>query len=65
LTSVPSPSAKLAAGARITIDVAGQTLRLPVELRPDLALGVVGLPVGLAGVPPVAAGAIATLAREP
>lgn len=55
----------IAAGERIAIGVAGQTLRLPVELRPDLALGVVGLPVGLAGVPPVAAGAITTLAREP
>ncbi len=55
----------IAAGERIAIGVAGQTLRLTVELRPDLARGVVGLPVGLVGVPPVAAGAIATLAREP
>ncbi len=63
----PADAARLGIGAgeHIGVHVAGQTLRLTVQLRPDLARGVVGLPVGLAGVPPLPAGAIATLAREP
>ncbi|TAL05781.1 MAG: NADH-quinone oxidoreductase subunit G, partial [Porticoccaceae bacterium] len=55
----------IADGERIAIGVYGQTLRLTVQLRPDLAPGVIGVPVGLAGVPPVPAGAAATLTREP
>ena len=55
----------IAAGEQLGIRVAGHTLRLAVTLRADLAPGLVGLPVGLPGVPPLPAGEIATLTREP
>jgi len=47
---------------RITLD--GQVFSLPARVRPDLPTGVLGLPVGLAGVPPLTAGAAATVIRE-
>ena len=63
----PADAARLGVGAGelIGVHVAGQTLRLTVQMRPDLAPGVIGVPVGLPGVPPVPAGAVATLTREP
>ncbi|MOA69202.1 NADH-quinone oxidoreductase subunit G [compost metagenome] len=38
----------------------GQALRLPLQVRDELAVGLIGLPVGLPGIPRVIAGALAT-----
>ena len=51
-------------GALISLTVAGQALRLPVKVSEDLALGLVGLPVGFAGIPAAIAGATATGLQE-
>ncbi|SIQ96688.1 NADH-quinone oxidoreductase subunit NuoG [Aquipseudomonas alcaligenes] len=51
-------------GALISLTVAGQVLRLPVKVSEDLALGLVGLPVGFAGIPAAIAGATATGLQE-
>jgi NADH-quinone oxidoreductase subunit G len=45
-------------GALLSMSVAGQSLRLPVQITEELAIGVVGLPVGLAGIPALVAGAV-------
>ncbi|CEA05149.1 NADH dehydrogenase subunit G [Pseudomonas saudimassiliensis] len=47
-------------GAMLTLTLAGQTLQLPVRISTDLALGVVGLPAGLPGIPPLSAASVAT-----
>lgn len=47
-------------GALISLTVAGQTLRLPVKVSEDLALGLVGLPAGFAGIPAAIADTTAT-----
>jgi NADH-quinone oxidoreductase subunit G len=44
------------AGAKISVTVAGKELRLPLMVKPGLAAGLVGLPVGFEGVPPGVAG---------
>lgn len=51
-------------GALLALRVNGQALRLPLQVRDDLAVGLVGLPVGLPGMPAVIAGASATLLQE-
>ena len=51
-------------GALLSLTVAGQALRLPVKVSEDLALGLVGLPVGFAGIPAAIAGATATGLQE-
>jgi NADH-quinone oxidoreductase subunit G len=51
-------------GALLAVRVNGQALRLPLQLRDDLAIGLVGLPVGLPGIPAVIAGASVTLMQE-
>ncbi|MES2821449.1 MAG: NADH-quinone oxidoreductase subunit NuoG [Pseudomonadota bacterium] len=43
-------------GALLSLKLNGQTLRLPLRIREELGAGLVGLPVGLAGIPPVLAG---------
>ena len=49
-------------GFRLQVD--SQALRLPVKVSEDLALGLVGLPVGFAGIPAAIAGATATGLQE-
>ncbi|MDT3419906.1 NADH-quinone oxidoreductase subunit G [Pseudomonas protegens] len=43
-------------GALLAVNVAGQTLRLPLRINEELGAGLVGLPAGLAGIPPAIAG---------
>lgn len=51
-------------GALLALRVNGQALRLPLQVRDDLAVGLVGLPVGLPGIPAAVAGASVTLLQE-
>lgn len=51
-------------GALLRLDVAGQTLRLPVRVTEELAIGVIGLPVGLPGIPAQVAGAVVSRIEE-
>ncbi|MCW1937024.1 NADH-quinone oxidoreductase subunit NuoG [Pseudomonas sp. MDMC_285] len=51
-------------GALLALRVNGQALRLPLQVRDDLAAGLVGLPVGLPGIPATVAGASVTLIQE-
>ncbi|SUD40237.1 NADH dehydrogenase subunit G [Ectopseudomonas mendocina] len=51
-------------GALLTLRVNGQALRLPLQVRDDLAVGLVGLPIGLPGIPAAVAGASVTLLQE-
>lgn len=51
-------------GALLTLRVNGQALRLPLKVREDLAIGLVGLPVGLPGIAATLAGASVTLLQE-
>ncbi|MCY1279734.1 NADH-quinone oxidoreductase subunit G [Pseudomonas jessenii] len=39
-------------GAMLSLNVAGQTLRLPLRINEDLGAGLVALPAGIAGIPP-------------
>ncbi|AZD23185.1 NADH-ubiquinone oxidoreductase chain G [Pseudomonas chlororaphis subsp. aurantiaca] len=39
-------------GALLAVNVAGQTLRLPLRINDELGAGLVALPAGLAGIPP-------------
>ncbi|QLL11252.1 NADH-quinone oxidoreductase subunit NuoG [Pseudomonas chlororaphis] len=39
-------------GALLAVNVAGQTLRLPLRINEELGAGLVALPAGLAGIPP-------------
>ncbi|MNF28737.1 NADH-quinone oxidoreductase subunit G [compost metagenome] len=50
----------LSEGALLSLSVDGQALRLPLQVRDELAVGLIGLPVGLPGIPRVIAGALAT-----
>lgn len=40
----------------LALNLAGQTLRLPLRINEELGAGLVALPVGLAGIPPAFAG---------
>ena len=51
-------------GALLALRVNDQALRLPLQVRDDLAIGLVGLPVGLPGIAPTLAGASVTLLQE-
>jgi len=51
-------------GALLALRINGQALRLPLQVRDDLAIGLVGLPVGLPGIPAAVAGASVTLLQE-
>ena len=44
-------------GALLSLNVAGQTLRLPLRINEELSAGLVALPAGLAGIPPAIFGA--------
>ena len=39
-------------GALLSLNVAGQTLRLPLRINDELGAGLVALPKGIAGIPP-------------
>ncbi|MHC8395638.1 NADH-quinone oxidoreductase subunit NuoG [Pseudomonas sp. LB3P93] len=39
-------------GAMLSLNVAGQTLRLPLRINEELGAGLVALPAGIAGIPP-------------
>ncbi|MBV7554437.1 NADH-quinone oxidoreductase subunit NuoG [Pseudomonas sp. PDM28] len=39
-------------GAMLSLNVAGQTLRLPLRINAELGAGLVALPAGIAGIPP-------------
>jgi NADH-quinone oxidoreductase subunit G len=43
-------------GALLSLNVAGQTLRLPLRINEELGAGLVALPAGLAGIPPAVFG---------
>lgn len=43
-------------GALLSLNVAGQTLRLPLRINEQLGAGLVALPAGLAGIPPAVFG---------
>ncbi|AFY19002.1 NADH-quinone oxidoreductase subunit NuoG [Pseudomonas sp. UW4] len=43
-------------GAMLSLNVAGQTLRLPLRINEELGAGLVALPAGIAGIPPAIAG---------
>ncbi|GIZ13030.1 NADH-quinone oxidoreductase subunit NuoG [Pseudomonas sp. NCCP-436] len=51
-------------GTLLSLNLSGQTLRLPVKVNDTLAIGVVGLPAGLPGIPPVFAGSSVTQLQE-
>ncbi|WP_286973612.1 NADH-quinone oxidoreductase subunit NuoG [Pseudomonas sp.] len=51
-------------GALISLNINGQTVRLPVQINDDLAIGLAGLPVGLAGIPASIAGSVLTDLKE-
>ncbi|WXL25657.1 NADH-quinone oxidoreductase subunit NuoG [Ectopseudomonas mendocina] len=51
-------------GALVSLNVAGQTLRLPLQVSDDLAIGVAGLPVGLPGIPALTSQAVVTGLQE-
>lgn len=51
-------------GALLALRVNGQALRLPLQVRDDLTVGLVGLPIGLPGIPAAVAGASVTLLQE-
>lgn len=51
-------------GALLSLTLNGQALCLPLQIDEELAIGLVGLPVGLPGIPPVIAGAVVTGVQE-
>jgi NADH-quinone oxidoreductase subunit G len=51
-------------GALLSLRVNGQALRLPLQVHEELAIGIVGLPSGLPGIPPFAAGTEVTDLQE-
>ncbi|WP_137819228.1 NADH-quinone oxidoreductase subunit NuoG [Pseudomonas sp. 2FG] len=51
-------------GAMLSLNVAGQPLRLPLRISAELSAGLVALPVGLAGIPSALAGKSADSLQE-
>ncbi|WP_313026020.1 NADH-quinone oxidoreductase subunit NuoG [Pseudomonas lopnurensis] len=51
-------------GALLSLELDGDTLRLPLRILDELAVGLVGLPAGLPGIPAVFAGATVTALKE-
>ncbi|MBD9483832.1 NADH-quinone oxidoreductase subunit NuoG [Pseudomonas sp. PDM14] len=51
-------------GALLALTVNGQALRLLLQVREELAIGLVGLPAGLPGIPAAIAGAVVTGVQE-
>ncbi|RRV16058.1 NADH-quinone oxidoreductase subunit NuoG [Pseudomonas saudiphocaensis] len=54
----------LAEGASLGFELNGYSLRLPLRILPELADGLVGLPVGLTGIPALVAGVAVTELKE-
>lgn len=52
-------------GDSVELSIDGEVLRLPIRLRPGLAKGCIGMPVGLAGQPWRALPAMGTIRRGP
>lgn len=51
-------------GALLALTVNGQTLRLPLAIKEEMGIGLVGLPAGLPGIPAAFAGAVVTAVQE-
>lgn len=51
-------------GALLALTVGGQTLRLPLAVKEEMGIGLVGLPVGLPGIPAAFIGAVVTAVQE-
>jgi NADH-quinone oxidoreductase subunit G len=51
-------------GALLALTVNGQTLRLPLAVKEEMGIGLVGLPAGLPGIPAAFAGAVVTAVQE-
>ncbi|MFG5864334.1 NADH-quinone oxidoreductase subunit NuoG [Metapseudomonas sp. CR1201] len=51
-------------GALLALTVNGQTLRLPLAIKEEMGIGLVGLPAGLPGIPAIFAGAVVTAVQE-
>jgi NADH-quinone oxidoreductase subunit G len=51
-------------GGLVALTLDGQVLRLPLRLCDELASGLIGLPVGLPGIPAIIAGAVVTAVQE-
>ena len=54
----------IAAGGLLELTLGGQALLLPVRISAELPLGVVGLPAGLPGIPPLTAASQVTGLKE-
>lgn len=54
----------VAEGAMLALSLGEQQLQLPARISSELPLGVVGLPVGLPGIPPLTAASTATGIKE-
>ncbi|HET8881307.1 MAG TPA: NADH-quinone oxidoreductase subunit NuoG, partial [Solimonas sp.] len=53
--------AKTGANGHATVNIDGQSLRLPTRVSDTLPAGTIGLPAGFAGIPYLAAGVVATV----
>ncbi|MBD2839635.1 NADH-quinone oxidoreductase subunit NuoG [Pseudomonas sp. JM0905a] len=51
-------------GALLALTINGQTLRLPLAIKEEMGIGLVGLPAGLPGIPAAFAGAVVTAVQE-
>ncbi|MGF6693751.1 NADH-quinone oxidoreductase subunit G [Metapseudomonas resinovorans] len=51
-------------GALLALTINGQTLRLPLAVKEEMGIGLIGLPAGLPGIPAVFAGAVVTAVQE-
>ncbi|MFC5694592.1 NADH-quinone oxidoreductase subunit NuoG [Pseudomonas sp. GCM10022186] len=51
-------------GALLALTINGQTLRLPLAVKEEMGIGLVGLPAGLPGIPAAFAGAVVTAVQE-
>lgn len=51
-------------GALLSLNVAGQTLRLPLRINEELGAGLVALPAGIAGIPPAIFGKSVDVLQE-
>lgn len=51
-------------GALLALTLGGQTLHLPLTIKEELGVGLVGLPTGLPGIPAAFAGAVVTAVQE-
>jgi NADH-quinone oxidoreductase subunit G len=64
LGNVDAERLGLGEGASVALTIDGRLLRLPLRVCDELASGLIGLPVGLPGIPAVIAGALVTALQE-